>query len=110
MSITNLILDDNWQSLDKECASNKVQGWKRFEANTKGFPDGLKSTILRVRKQFPKLKHVALWHALVSFVLLSKSVSVSAETVSLAIGVAYLRKATLPIPTGHGGYLSDVMQ
>lgn len=36
-----------------------------FEANKEGFPNGLKSTITKLRTMFPNLRHIAVWHALV---------------------------------------------
>jgi len=43
-----------------------VQGWKGFEANTKGFPEGLKSAITKIRQKHPNINHIGVWHALVS--------------------------------------------
>jgi hypothetical protein len=37
-----------------------------FEANKKGFPNGLKSTIDNIKQQNPTIAHVAVWHTIVS--------------------------------------------
>jgi hypothetical protein len=66
INITNLIIDDNWQSL----SSGETQfqrGWSRFEANSSGFPDGLKTTTKNLRDRFPTLNHIAVWHAILGY-------------------------------------------
>ncbi|KAK3711661.1 hypothetical protein LTR37_009437 [Vermiconidia calcicola] len=66
INITNLIIDDNWQSL----ASGENQfrrGWSRFEANASGFPDGMKATTAAIRKKFPNVNHIAVWHAILGY-------------------------------------------
>lgn len=37
-----------------------------FEANREGFPNGLKHTVEQIRSKQPNVKHIAVWHALVS--------------------------------------------
>lgn len=66
--ITNLLIDDNWQSLDQPGAGNMQQGWTDFEANPIAFPKGLKHAISSIRTRFPQVRHIAVWHALVSWV------------------------------------------
>lgn len=39
--------------------------WDKFEANT-NFPKGLAHTTLEIRGRFKNIKHIAVWHALVS--------------------------------------------
>lgn len=59
INITNLIIDDNWQSLSGEQGETDQinRGWLEFEANKKGFPDGLKGTTERIRRRHPNIKH-----------------------------------------------------
>ncbi|KAJ5949150.1 hypothetical protein N7454_000734 [Penicillium verhagenii] len=67
ISIVNLIIDDNWQSLDNEGESQFKRRWKQFEANPKAFPKGLKQTVETIRRSHPSIQHVAVWHALLGY-------------------------------------------
>lgn len=67
ISIANLIIDDNWQSLDNEGQDQFKRGWMSFEANKKGFPNGLQNTIKRIRQKVPTLDHIAVWHSLLGY-------------------------------------------
>ncbi len=40
--------------------------WIHFEADSDRFPLGLRGTVSTIRQRFPSIKHVAVWHALVS--------------------------------------------
>ena len=66
IKITNLIIDDNWQSLDHGGVNQFQRGWTDFEANKEGFPHGLKHTVVSIREQHPDIQHIAVWHAIVS--------------------------------------------
>jgi len=66
INVTNLIIDDNWQSLAKG-DTQFVRGWSDFEANKEGFPDGMKATTAQIRKRHPKINHIAVWHALLGY-------------------------------------------
>lgn len=66
INITNLIIDDNWQSLGKG-DSQFTRGWTSFEANKEGFPDGMKSTTAAIRTRHPNIKHIAVWHAILGY-------------------------------------------
>ena len=66
ISITNLIIDDNWQSLSPG-SSQFQRGWQEFGANPSGFPDGLKGVTSEIRKRNPKLQHIAVWHAILGY-------------------------------------------
>ncbi|KAK3630052.1 hypothetical protein LTR56_017697 [Elasticomyces elasticus] len=66
INITNLIIDDNWQSLSAG-ETQFVRGWKDFEANKEGFPDGLKATTTEIRKRHPNVNHIAVWHAILGY-------------------------------------------
>lgn len=67
INIVNLIIDDNWQSLDNEGQDQFKRGWMRFEANKKGFPNGLQDTVERIRQKVPNLEHIAVWHSLLGY-------------------------------------------
>ncbi|KAH3950293.1 hypothetical protein HBI81_245810 [Parastagonospora nodorum] len=63
INISNLIIDDNWQSLTKG-ATQFDNGWIEFEANKAGFPRGLKATVGDIRTKHKHIKHIAVWHAI----------------------------------------------
>lgn len=67
ISITNLILDDNWQSLDRTGPTQFSHGWKSFEADSKAFPSGLKGIVSKIRGKHPHIQHIAVWHALLGY-------------------------------------------
>lgn len=66
IKITNLIIDDNWQSLDYHGESQFKRGMTEFDANKEGFPQGLKHTVTQIRDSHPNIQHIAVWHAIVS--------------------------------------------
>ncbi len=78
--VTNLIIDDNWQSLVSRSSSvveraqllqdngNQPQvrrGMNDFEANKEGFPQGLRHCVSAIRRRHPNIQHIGVWHALV---------------------------------------------
>ena len=65
--IANLIIDDNWQTLDNDGKSQFKRRWKRFEGNPTGFPQGLKQTVQSIREKQPDIEHIAIWHALFGY-------------------------------------------
>ncbi|KAI2792315.1 hypothetical protein POX_b02352 [Penicillium oxalicum] len=65
--IVNLIIDDNWQSLDNEGESQFRRRWKQFEANPKAFPRGLQRTVDTIRQSHRNIGHIAVWHALLGY-------------------------------------------
>ena len=67
IKITNLIIDDNWQSLDNPGKSQFQRGMTDFEANKEGFPNGLAYAITEIRDNHPSIQHVAVWHALLGY-------------------------------------------
>ena len=66
IKITNLIIDDNWQSLDYNGESQFKRGMTEFDANKEGFPHGLKHAVTQIRENHPDIQHIAVWHAIVS--------------------------------------------
>ncbi|KAF2754392.1 raffinose synthase protein-like protein Sip1 [Pseudovirgaria hyperparasitica] len=74
ITITNLIIDDNWQSLGDNQGGEYTPGldqfragWMEFEAIKEGFPQGLKYCTSKIRKDNPNIKHIAVWHALLGY-------------------------------------------
>jgi hypothetical protein len=67
INISNLIIDDNWQDVDYDGPNGNSYGWKRFEAQPDAFPNGLRHTISQIRQRFPKIEHIACWHALLGY-------------------------------------------
>ncbi|KAI9930992.1 hypothetical protein MW887_010647 [Aspergillus wentii] len=67
INISNLIIDDNWQSLDNEGDHQFTRRWKHFEANPKAFPRGLKHAVDAIRQSHPNIEHIAVWHALFGY-------------------------------------------
>jgi len=66
ISVTNLIIDDNWQSLSAGETQFK-RAWTGFEANPVGFPEGLKETTRKIRAKHPSINHIAVWHAILGY-------------------------------------------
>jgi hypothetical protein len=65
---STIIVDDNWQSLTgKQGETNQFErGWTKFEAHD-GFPDGLRGFTSAVRKKYPSVRDIAVWHALMGY-------------------------------------------
>lgn len=67
IDVTNLIIDDNWQSLDYSGFDNFYHRWTDFEANTENFPGGLKNLISNIRNQHPGIADIAVWHGIFGY-------------------------------------------
>ncbi|KAL5465592.1 hypothetical protein PMIN06_000493 [Paraphaeosphaeria minitans] len=67
VNISNLIIDDNWQSLNHEGGDQFQNAMTEFEATKIGFPRGLKATVTDIREKHPNVKHIAVWHALFGY-------------------------------------------
>ncbi|PQK11122.1 hypothetical protein BB8028_0002g14400 [Beauveria bassiana] len=67
ISISNLIIDDNWQSIDTLDQGAAQAGLLEFEANRAGFPSGLKSTVSKIRRTHRTIEHIFVWHALLGY-------------------------------------------
>lgn len=67
IDISNLIIDDNWQSLEFSGVGNFYQRWTDFEANSENFPRGLKNTISEIRKFYPGIVDIAVWHGIFGY-------------------------------------------
>lgn len=64
ISISNLIIDDNWQDIDYRGDGQWQHGWNDFEAEPKTFPRGLKALVSDIRSKHKNIQHIAVWHAL----------------------------------------------
>ena len=64
ITVSNLIIDDNWQSIENHGEGQANRRWLEFEAEPKHFPRGLRGTVSHIREKHPHIKHVAVWHAL----------------------------------------------
>ncbi|KAF2235298.1 glycoside hydrolase family 36 protein [Viridothelium virens] len=69
VQIANLIIDDNWQSLDHPEGQQYDRRWLNFEANKEGFPNGLRGLTDKIRNDWKnqKLLHIAVWHSIVGY-------------------------------------------
>ncbi|KAK4231167.1 raffinose synthase Sip1 [Podospora fimiseda] len=67
ITISCLIIDDNWQDIDYQGESQFQYGWNDFEAEPKTFPNGLKSMIRNIRSKHKNIQHIAVWHALLGY-------------------------------------------
>ena len=67
IQITNLIIDDNWQSLDNAGQDQTNRGMTEFEANKEGFPNGLRATASEIRRRHPSIQHIAVWHTMLGY-------------------------------------------
>lgn len=67
IKIVNLIIDDNWQTLDNDGDSQFRRRWTQFEGNPRAFPQGLKQTVQAIRRRQPNIEHIAVWHALFGY-------------------------------------------
>lgn len=67
IDITNLIIDDNWQSLDYSGVDNFYHRWTGFEANIENFPGGLQKLISDIRTHHPGIVDIAVWHGIFGY-------------------------------------------
>ncbi|TVY38802.1 putative galactinol--sucrose galactosyltransferase [Lachnellula subtilissima] len=64
---STIIIDDNWQSIDRHGPNNFHHRWMEFEADRKTFPRGLKHTVSTIRGRHPSVKHIAVWHGIMGY-------------------------------------------
>ncbi|TVY20953.1 putative galactinol--sucrose galactosyltransferase 6 [Lachnellula arida] len=64
---STIIIDDNWQSIDRYGSNNFHHRWMEFEADRKTFPRGLKHTVSVIRERNPSVKHIAVWHGIMGY-------------------------------------------
>lgn len=59
--VNGVIIDDGWQDIDDE------RRWQSFEPIKSKFPNGLKGTVDTLKKRYPYIRHVGVWHALLGY-------------------------------------------
>ncbi|KAL6712570.1 hypothetical protein ACN47E_000447 [Coniothyrium glycines] len=64
INISNLIIDDGWQSVNNEDGDQFSNAWLEFEADKKVFPRGLKAAMSDIRDKHKSIRHIAVWHAI----------------------------------------------
>lgn len=67
IDISNLLIDDNWQSLDFAGVDNFYHQWTNFDANAEHFPGGLKELISTIRRSHPNIGEIAVWHGIFGY-------------------------------------------
>lgn len=65
--VNNLLIDDNWQSLDFAGVDNFYHRWTNFESNAEHFPGGLKNLISTIRRNHPSIGDIAVWHGIFGY-------------------------------------------
>lgn len=69
VSISTLLIDDNWQTLAPTELDFGNPFWRGFAdfKPTEGFPNGLDGMIRRVKKEHPLISDIGVWHALFGY-------------------------------------------
>ncbi|KAK4218868.1 glycoside hydrolase family 36 protein [Rhypophila decipiens] len=67
ISISTLIIDDNWQDIDYSGSGQWQHRLNNFEAEPKAFPKGLRSLVSDVRSKHKNIQTIAVWHALLGY-------------------------------------------
>lgn len=67
ITVSSIIIDDNWQDVDDSGNHQWQCGWKDFEADPKAFPGGLKKLTSEIRSKHKNIHHIAVWHALLGY-------------------------------------------
>ena len=65
--VSNLLIDDGWQTLDGPNDDQFRRGWCAFEADVDHFPSGLGATITKIRHDYGHIKHIGLWHGIFGY-------------------------------------------
>lgn len=66
---STIIIDDGWQSVTpfgSESFPNQ-QRWSRFEASSTSFPEGLADISSQIRKLYPWIKTIGVWHGIFGY-------------------------------------------
>lgn len=67
VAITNVLIDDNWQSLDHAGKNQFERGWTEFEASKEGFPNKLSGLTAAIRHRNPTIQHIGVWHGVFGY-------------------------------------------
>ncbi|OAA62064.1 raffinose synthase protein [Niveomyces insectorum RCEF 264] len=97
--IASLIIDDNWQALDRRGDGQFQYGWQRFEADAAQFPGGLAHTVRQLRARHRStLKHIAVWHALLGYWGgIAPDGELARDYATLVVDRAHPRRRNLPV-------------
>ncbi|KAF7939185.1 uncharacterized protein EAE97_007266 [Botrytis byssoidea] len=66
---STIIIDDGWQFITpfgSETFPNQNR-WSRFEASSTSFPEGLTNLSLQIRKSYPWIKNIGVWHGIFGY-------------------------------------------
>jgi hypothetical protein len=70
ITVPTLLIDDGWQSLGPTDIGpptiNFFKGFADFPAHSE-FPEGLKGLTTQVRKQYPHIQNIGVWHAMYGY-------------------------------------------
>ncbi|TGO35112.1 hypothetical protein BHYA_0170g00250 [Botrytis hyacinthi] len=66
---STIIIDDGWQSITpfgSETFPNQHR-WSKFEASSTSFPEGLTNLSSQLRKSYPWIKNIGVWHGIFGY-------------------------------------------
>ncbi|KAG4033161.1 hypothetical protein MFRU_005g01750 [Monilinia fructicola] len=66
---STIMIDDGWQSITSFGSETfpTQHRWSRFEASSTSFPEGLTNLSLRIRKSYPWIKNIGVWHGIFGY-------------------------------------------
>ncbi|CCG82303.1 putative Raffinose synthase protein Sip1 [Taphrina deformans PYCC 5710] len=59
--VNGVIIDDGWQDIDEQ------RRWRSFRPPKDKFPNGLGGFVKELKRRYPYIKHVGVWHALMGY-------------------------------------------
>ncbi|QSZ32213.1 hypothetical protein DSL72_001785 [Monilinia vaccinii-corymbosi] len=66
---STIIIDDGWQSITPFGSEEfpTQHRWSRFEASSTSFPEGLANLSFRIKKSYPWIKNIGVWHGIFGY-------------------------------------------
>ncbi|KAF7877245.1 hypothetical protein EAF04_000929 [Stromatinia cepivora] len=66
---STIIIDDGWQSITPFGSETfpTQHRWSRFEASSTSFPEGLANLSLRIRRSYPWIENIGIWHGIFGY-------------------------------------------
>ncbi|KAB8298786.1 hypothetical protein EYC80_000960 [Monilinia laxa] len=66
---STIVIDDGWQSITPFGSETfpTQHRWSRFEASSTSFPEGLTDLSLLIRKSYPWIKNIGVWHGIFGY-------------------------------------------
>ncbi|KAM3064699.1 hypothetical protein ACMFMG_011270 [Clarireedia jacksonii] len=64
---STIIIDDGWQSVVPYGSTVFQHRLESIQASSKSFPGGLKKLVSQIRKEFPFMKNVGIWHGVFGY-------------------------------------------